>query len=227
MLCRVRWRWSHLAHPYEHRDLDSASIDTPGKHRQGTGSAIHIAANHKVPATGSSTHQSAGGAWLAELRAFEMVAAQSASALRWDDTQVRSIAKPRPPCTTPLNNMPYRRQHLAARALITNLRPSISTATAVARRHARARLAKAKSCIAVDAASCMAGCPRGPKPKRARLPAAVMERKAVAPGRTDKLNGKARLKTQPHENQTKLDIREQEKNCRFRDTVDFHPEVTH
>lgn len=33
-----------------------------------------------------------------------------------------------------------------------------------------------------------------------------MERKAVAPGRTDKLNGKARLKTQPHENQTKLDI---------------------
>lgn len=27
-----------------------------------------------------------------------------------------------------------------------------------------------------------------------------------APGRTDKLNAKARLKTQPHENQTKLDI---------------------
>ncbi|MDH1381030.1 hypothetical protein N5J07_16535 [Comamonas aquatica] len=40
----------------------------------------------------------------------------------------------------------------------------------------------------------------------------------VAPGRTDKLNAKALLKTQPHENQTKLDIREQEKNCRFRDT---------
>jgi hypothetical protein len=35
-----------------------------------------------------------------------------------------------------------------------------------------------------------------------------MERKAVAPGRTDKLNAKALLKTQPHENQTKLDIGE-------------------
>lgn len=33
-----------------------------------------------------------------------------------------------------------------------------------------------------------------------------MGRKAGGPGRTDKLNGKARLKTQPHENQTKLDI---------------------
>ncbi|WP_244983023.1 hypothetical protein [Comamonas aquatica] len=45
-----------------------------------------------------------------------------------------------------------------------------------------------------------------------------MGRKAGGPGRTDKLNAKARLKTQPHENQTKPDIREQEKNCRFRDT---------
>jgi hypothetical protein len=54
----------------------------------------------------------------------------------------------------------------------------------------------------------MVAYPRDPKPKRARLPAAVMGRKAGGPGRTDKLNGKERLKTQPHENQTKLDIGE-------------------
>lgn len=41
-----------------------------------------------------------------------------------------------------------------------------------------------------------------------------MGRKVDAPGRTDKLNAKALLKTQPHENQTKLDIREQEKSYR-------------
>ena len=206
MLCRVRWRWSHLAHPYQPWHPGPASIDTPGKHLQGTGSTNPIVAGRKVPATDSSTHQLVGGDSAAELRAFEMVAAQSAGSLRWDGAQVRSIARQRHPCTTPLNDMPYRRQHLAARALITNLRPSISTATAVARGRARALPAKARSCIAADAASCTAACPRDPKPKRARLPAAVMGRKVVAPGRTDKLNGKALLKTQPHENQTKLDI---------------------
>jgi len=207
MLCRVRWRWSHLAHPYQPWHPGPASIGTPGKHPQGTGHTNPIVASCKVPTTDSSTHQLAGGDSAAELRAFAMVAAQSASALRWDDTQVRSIARQRPPCTTPLNHMPYRRQHLAIRALITNLRPSISTATAVARGRARALPAKARLCIAADAASCMVACPRGPKPKRARLPAAVMERKVGGPGRTDKLNAKARLKTQPHENQTKLDIK--------------------
>lgn len=206
MLCRVRWRWSHLAHPCQPWHPGPASTGIPGKHRQGTGSTNPIVAGRKVPATDSSTHQLPGGAWLAELRAFEMVAAQSAGSLRWDGAQVRSIARQRYPCTTPLNDMPYRRQHLAARALITNLRPSISTATAAARRRARAHPAKAKSCTAVGAASCMAGCPRAPKLKRARLPAAAMGRRVGAPRRTDKLNKKALFKTQPHENQTKPDI---------------------
>ena len=206
MLCRVRWRWSHLAHPCQPWHPGPASTGIPGKHLQGTGSTNPIVAGRKVPATDSSTHQLAGGDSAAELRAFAMVAAPCAGSLRLNDTQVRSIARQRHLCTTPPNNMPYRRQHLAIRALITNLSPSISTATAAARGRARAHPAKAKSCTAVDAASCMAGCPRAPKPKRARLPAAVMGRKVVAPGRTDKLNGKALLKTQPHENQTKLDI---------------------
>ena len=206
MLCRVRWRWSHLAHPYQPWHPGPASIGTPGKRHQATGSANPIVAGCKVPATSSSTLQLAGDVKLAEQRAFAMVAAQSASALRLDDTQVRSIARQRQPCTTPLNDMPFRRQHLVTRALNASMNSPISTANAAARRRARAHPAKAKSCTAVDAASCMAGCPRAPKLKRARLPAAAMGRRVGAPGRTDKLNKKALFKTQPHENQTKPDI---------------------
>lgn len=78
-----------------------------------------------------------------------------------------------------------------------------------------ADLAKVKSFIAWDAASCMKDSPPAPKPKKVKLPAAVMGKKVGAPERTVKLNASPVLKIQPYESQSKPDISTQEKFYRF------------